>query len=115
MDVNKKEEELAKKINNAFVYLEDKLSEYFNDFGKENGMDYIHELVKTHKKLDEIKRILSGRALAVAIMTPVGRASPAGGLNRIVHFPSFSGRLKKVRIHFSLRRSRWTVIFAFGK
>jgi ElaB/YqjD/DUF883 family membrane-anchored ribosome-binding protein len=56
MDVNKKEEELAKKINNAFVYLEDKLSEYFNDFGKENGMDYIHELVKTHKKLDEIKK-----------------------------------------------------------
>ena len=56
MDVNKKEEELAKKINNAFVYLEDKLSEYFNDFGKENGMDYIHELVKTHKTLDEIKK-----------------------------------------------------------
>lgn len=56
MDVNKKEEELAKKINNAFVYLEDKLSEYFKDFGKENGMDYIHELVKTHKKLDEIKK-----------------------------------------------------------
>lgn len=56
MDVNKKEEELAKKINNAFVYLEDKLSEYFNDFGKENGMDYIYELVKTHKKLDEIKK-----------------------------------------------------------
>lgn len=56
MDVNKKEEELAKKINNAFVYLEDKLSEYFKDFGKENGMDYIYELVKTHKKLDEIKK-----------------------------------------------------------
>lgn len=53
-EIKIKEAEISSKLKKAFIYLGDRLTDYYNECGKDNGMSFRFELIKMQDSIDKL-------------------------------------------------------------